>query len=61
MTRVTAVQLLEGSKIKAVAAKDNGKGVAAEKGKAIATPKESQLQAAEKALMDDLKRQASDV
>ena len=61
MTRVTAVQLLEGSKIKAVAAKDNGKGVAAEKGKAIATPKESQLQAAEKALMDDLKHQASDV
>ena len=56
------LQLLEGSKAKAVGAKDNGKGAAAEKGKAVLTPpKQSELQEAEKALMDDLKHQASDV
>jgi hypothetical protein len=55
------LQLLEGSKAKAVGAKDNGKGAVAEKGKAVLTPKQSELQEAEKALMDDLKHQASDV
>jgi len=50
-------KLLEGFKAKAVGAKDNGKGAAAEKGKAVLTPKQSELQEAEKALMDDLKHQ----
>lgn len=53
------LQLLEAAKGKAVAAKDQGKGVVVEKAKA--TPKESELQMAEDALQKILKRQACGV
>ena len=53
------LQLLEGVKAKSVAAKGPVKGVAVKK--AAAAPKESELQTAEEALQNILKRQASDV
>jgi hypothetical protein len=51
------LQLLEGIKAKAVAAKANVKGVEVEK--TMAHPKESELQRAEEALQNILKRQVS--
>ncbi len=54
-----SLQLLEGVKAKSVAAKGQAKGVVVEKAKAA--PKESELQTAEEALQNILKRQASDV
>ena len=52
------LQLLSGVKAKAVAGKVTGKGVAVEKAKAV--HKESEMQAAEEALQNILKRQARD-
>ena len=53
------MQLLEGVKAKSATGKDQVKGAAAKK--VNATPKESELQAAEEALQSILKRQASDL
>jgi hypothetical protein len=53
------LQLLEGVKAKSATGKDQVKGAAAKK--VNATPKESELQAAEEALQSILKRQASDL
>ena len=50
------MQLLSGAKAKAMAGKVTGKGVAVEKAKAV--HKESEMQAAEEALQNILKRQA---
>ncbi len=54
------LQLLEGVTAKSVAAKGQVKGVVVDKAKA-APKKESELQTAEEALQNILKRQASDL